>query len=250
MVLLICSSRMDVTTARLALPEVVLELGCNQCCSRTQRYPGSAVGYLQRLDLWVLTARMQEVSVTVCCRSTTGLNVAIMLLLGYGRSVILSLKPDAGAAAPLDYFSVLGECCYCCIAMLYDNPDWQDAMIAYIKDAWSCEKPQCFGHGYTYNYGSLGQILATDTNSAEVSRLAVCTTDPVVGWLKAAAYAAQSCCSVVGIQGGRSGPDFSLFLDVYVSRKLVSSASRSMNSSFFRKLGLWLAFRFKAVLAA
>ena len=33
--------------------------------------------------------------------------------------------------APTDYSAILGECCYCCIAMLYDNPEWQDAMIAY-----------------------------------------------------------------------------------------------------------------------
>jgi hypothetical protein len=81
--------------------------------------------------------------------------------------------------------------------MLYDNPTWQDAMIAYIADAWSCDKPQCFGHGYTYNSGTLGQILATDTNSAEVSRLAHCKEDPSFGWLKVAAYAALSCCSTV-----------------------------------------------------
>ena len=95
---------------------------------------------------------------------------------------------NAGAAAPLDYFSVLGECCYCCIAMLYDNPDWQDAMIAYIKDAWSCEKPQCFGHGYTYNYGPPGRSC-NRYQSVEVLRLATVPMDPVVGWLKAAAYA-------------------------------------------------------------
>jgi phage tail sheath gpL-like len=104
---------------------------------------------------------------------------------------------NAGAAAPLDYSAILGECCYCCIGMLYNVPNWQDAMIAYIADAWSCEKPQCFGHGYTYNTGTLSQILATFTNSAEVSRLAHCCTDPSLGWLKVAAYAALSCCSTV-----------------------------------------------------
>lgn len=112
--------------------------------------------------------------------------------------------------APLDYSAILGECCYCCVAMLYDDPDWQDGMIAYIADAWSCEKPQCFGHGYTYNTGTLGEILATDTNSAEVSRLAQCCTDPSIGWLKVAAYAALSCCSTVdnpelSIQGPQYG---------------------------------------------
>lgn len=109
-----------------------------------------------------------------------------------------------------DYQAILGECCYCCIGMLYANDDWQDAMIAYIASAWSCDKPQCFGHGYTYNYGTLGQILASDTNSAEVSRIAQCYSDPVVGWMKAAAYAAHSCCTAidhpeVSIQGPQFG---------------------------------------------
>jgi phage tail sheath gpL-like len=116
---------------------------------------------------------------------------------------------NAGAAAPLDYAAVLGECCYCCIGMLYDTPSWQDAMIAYIASAWSCDKPQCFGHGYTYNSGTLGQILASDTNSAEVSRIAHCTTDPSAGWLKVAAYAAQSCCSTVdNPEMSIQGPNF------------------------------------------
>lgn len=111
---------------------------------------------------------------------------------------------------PPDYAAILGECCYCCFAMCYDNQSWQDAAIAYIKDNWSCAKPQCFGHGYTYNSGTLGQILAADTNSPEVSRLAQCATDPSAGWLKAVAYATLSCCSTVdnpelSIQGPNFG---------------------------------------------
>lgn len=118
--------------------------------------------------------------------------------------------PVGGYAPVLDYAGTLGECCYCCIAMLYDTPAWQDEMIAYIANAWSCDHPQCFGHGYTYNLGTLGEILASDTNSAEVSRLAQCCTDPVFGWLKTAAYAAQSCCSAIdnpelSIQGPNYG---------------------------------------------
>jgi len=101
------------------------------------------------------------------------------------------------AFAVPNYDAILGECCYCCIGMLYANDDWQDAMIAYIASAWSCDKPQCFGHGYTYNYGTFGQILASDTNSAEVSRIAHCYSDPIVGWMKAAAYAAHSCCVTI-----------------------------------------------------
>lgn len=116
----------------------------------------------------------------------------------------------AGNPAPLDYEAILGECCYCCIGMLYDDPDWQDGMIEYIQSAWSCMKPQCFGHGYTYNSGSLGQILATDTNSEEVSRIASCVSDPILGWMQAAAYAVQSCCVTVdnpeiSIQGPNFG---------------------------------------------
>jgi hypothetical protein len=111
---------------------------------------------------------------------------------------------------PANYDAILGECCYCCIGMLYDNEIWQDAMIAYIASAWSCDKPQCFGHGYTYNQGTLGQILASDTNSAEVSRIAQCSTDPIMGWMKAAAYASHSCCQAVdhpemSIQGPNFG---------------------------------------------
>jgi len=111
--------------------------------------------------------------------------------------VAQSVQGANTAFTPPDYQAILGECCYCCIAMLYADDDWQDAMIEYIKSAWDCSKPQCFGHGYTYNYGSFGQIMSSDTNSAEVSRIAHCTTDPVAGWQKAAAYAALSCCSTI-----------------------------------------------------
>jgi phage tail sheath gpL-like len=110
-----------------------------------------------------------------------------------------------------NYDAILGECCYCCIGMLYAEDKWQDAMIAYIASAWSCDKPQCFGHGYTYNYGSFGQILASDTNSAEVSRIAHCFSDPIVGWLKAAAYAAHSCCSTIDHpEMSVQGPNFGI----------------------------------------
>ena len=113
------------------------------------------------------------------------------------------------AFTPPNYAAILGECCYCCVGMLYNNPTWQDAMVAYIATAWDCDKPQCFGHGYTYNSGTLGQIMATDTNSAEVSRLAHCCDDPSAGWLKVAAYAAQSCCSTVdNPEMSIQGPNF------------------------------------------
>ena len=116
---------------------------------------------------------------------------------GVEAVIVQSVQGAHGATTQLDYSAILGECCYCCIGMLYADDDWQDAMIEYIKSAWDCSKPQCFGHGYTYNYGTLGQILASDTNSAEVSRLAHCCDDPSAPWLKVAAYAALSCCSTV-----------------------------------------------------
>ena len=119
---------------------------------------------------------------------------------------------DVGAntAAPLpDYAAILGECCYCCIGMLYDDKVRQDAMIEYIASAWSCLKPQCFGHGYTYNTGTLGQILASDTNSAEVCRLAHCDSDPNLGWLKVAGFTTLSCCSTVdNPEMSIQGPNF------------------------------------------
>jgi hypothetical protein len=127
----------------------------------------------------------------------------------------------------LDYIALLGECCYCCIGMLYDDTYWQDAMIAYIASAWDCSKPQCFGHGYTYNTGTIGEIMSTDTNSAEVSRLAHCcgvdpTTgesygDPAIGWMKVAAYAAQSCCLAVDHpEMNIQGPDFGILRCVHI----------------------------------
>jgi|EndMetStandDraft_5_1072996.scaffolds.fasta_scaffold26017_4 phage tail sheath gpL-like len=129
--------------------------------------------------------------------------------MGVDAEIVQSVQGTNGPATMLDYSAILGECCYCCIGMLYAEDKWQDNMIAYIADAWSCLKPQCFGHGYTYNYGTLGQIMASDTNSAEVSRLAHCCTDPSAGWMKVAAYAALSCCSTVdNPEMSIQGPNF------------------------------------------
>jgi phage tail sheath gpL-like len=114
------------------------------------------------------------------------------LIYAWAHTVVGSVDPT-----PLDLITILGECCYCCAAVLSESPVLQAAMIAYLNDAWSCAKPQCFGQGYTYNAGSLGTILARDTNDAVISRLAHCPTDPIFPWLKVAAYAAKSCCSTV-----------------------------------------------------
>lgn len=117
-----------------------------------------------------------------------------------------------GATDPvaLDYATILGECCVCCYAMLYGNDDWQQGVIDYLTEAWACDKPQCFGHGYTYNAGTLGQVLASDTNSEVVSRVDHCPTETLFPWLKVAAYAVKSCCDTVdnpelSIQGPQFG---------------------------------------------
>lgn len=121
------------------------------------------------------------------------------------QTVVGSVDP-----APLTYANILGECCYCSFAMLYGDSPWQDGAIAYLDDAWSCLKPQCFGHGYTYSAGTLGQILAQDRNKETVSLLAHCNSDPNFPWLKVAAYAAHSCCTTVdnpeiAVQGPQYG---------------------------------------------
>lgn len=112
--------------------------------------------------------------------------------------------------APLDYATVFGECCVCCYGLLMDDEVIQDAVIDYFNEAWSCDTPQCFGHAYLYNTGTLGQILASDTNSAVASRLAQCCDAPIYGWMKIAAYTAKSCCDTVdnpelSIQGPQFG---------------------------------------------
>jgi phage tail sheath gpL-like len=116
----------------------------------------------------------------------------------------------AGDPLRLDYEPIYGECCVCCHALLSGDDAWQDGLVDYLDDQWSCEKPQCFGHGYTYNAGTLGEILASDTNTATISRLAHCDEDLNFPWLKVAAYAAKSCCLTVdnpeiSIQGPNFG---------------------------------------------
>ena len=150
---------------------------------------------------------------------------------------------QTAATAP-DYQAILGECCYCCIGMLYDAPAWQDAMIEYIASAWSCLKPQCFGHGYTYNSGTLGQILASDTNSAEVCRLAHCSGDPSLGWLKVAALR-HAVLLLDRRQPGDvdPGPELRRAVLRQARRRAASSASRLTSSSFCRRPASWSPFR-------
>lgn len=121
------------------------------------------------------------------------------------QTVVGSVDP-----APLDYADVLGECCYDCHALLSGNLIWQRGVRDHIRSNWDCTKPQCFGHGYTYNNGTLGQVLATGDNSPEFSRLAYPVNDANPPWLLVAAYAALSCCTAcdnweLSIQGREHG---------------------------------------------
>lgn len=118
--------------------------------------------------------------------------------------------PGAGDPQPIDYKAALGTCCYSCYALLGGSTKWQRGMRDWIRSAWDCTKPQCFGHGYTYNSGSLGQVLAVGDNSAEFSRLAVPVNDVNFPWAMVAAYAALSCCTAcvnpeLSIQGRNYG---------------------------------------------
>lgn len=123
-----------------------------------------------------------------------------------------TVRTTAGTGSPpaLDLISLTGECCYNVVAYLGEDEENQDAIRDYIRDAWSCEKPQCFGHGYTYSAGTLGQVLATGDNSPELSRLAFAVDSYDLPWLTLAAYAARSACIActrpeTSVQGPENG---------------------------------------------
>jgi phage tail sheath gpL-like len=122
---------------------------------------------------------------------------------------VVRTTPGSGDPLPADYATILQECCYSVIALLTGNVDAQDALVEYIKATWDCATPQCFGHGYTYNAGTLGEILATFTDSPEISRMAHCDDDPNFPWFKVAAYSAKSACSTV------DNPELSIQGSVY-----------------------------------
>ena len=86
----------------------------------------------------------------------------------------------------------------------------QGSVKTYLDSKWSCDEPQCFGHGYTYNNGSLGTVLATDVNAETLSKMDHADNHPTFPWLRVAAYVAASACRTVGqpeisIQGPNFG---------------------------------------------
>ncbi|MGL5736570.1 MAG: hypothetical protein ACRCYS_17035 [Beijerinckiaceae bacterium] len=125
---------------------------------------------------------------------------------------ITTTRPTAGAnnPAPINYANALGECCYDVFALLTDDRPWQRGLKDYIATKWSCDTPQCFGHGYTFNSGTIGQVLAAADNSAELSRVAVPLNPMSFPWERTINYAARSVCSAcdspeLNIQGKVNG---------------------------------------------
>lgn len=121
-------------------------------------------------------------------------------------------QTTAGVGAPVvpDLINLTGECCYNVVAFLNEDDDGQLVVGDYLKDAWSCDKPQCFGHGYVYNYGTLGQVLSTADNSETLSRLAYALNSYDLPYLTLAAYASLTACTAcsspeLSIQGTENG---------------------------------------------
>ena len=113
---------------------------------------------------------------------------------------------QTGVPAALNYDNLFGSCCVCCFGLLTDGVANQNNVINFIRSQWSCDRPQCFGHAYTWNAGTAPQILAQSSNSPEITRLAfwhlqppglpsAVQSFPVLPWLLTAAYAALSCCA-------------------------------------------------------
>lgn len=146
-------------------------------------------------------------------------NVLVPVVNWHGRMGYLpegvsftTTQTVVGATDPVapDYESIFGECCICAYALMSGNEDWQDSLQQYIESKWSCDQPQCFGHAYVYNRGSLGQVLAADTNAAVFSRMAESELTPLFPYLKVVAYAAVTACRTLdnpelNIQGNDFG---------------------------------------------
>jgi phage tail sheath gpL-like len=107
---------------------------------------------------------------------------------------LTTTRTTAGSANPsaINYLTALGTCCYDAYALLMDDATVQTALRDWLRSAWDCTKPQCFGHGYTWKTGTLGQILAMFDNSPEMSYLAAPVNDVNFPWAMTAVYAAAS----------------------------------------------------------
>lgn len=118
--------------------------------------------------------------------------------------------------APLDYASVLGTCCFSCYGLGIGDATLQENLRKYIDSRWDCERPQCFGHGYTFNSGTLGQVLATWDNQATLSSLAVGTNPLALPYMFVANQVALRCCQCERPELSMQGPDNGLLSCVKV----------------------------------
>jgi phage tail sheath gpL-like len=128
-----------------------------------------------------------------------------------GGVTVVTTRTVAGAGAPaaIDLITLFDQCCYSCITYLGEDTAMQKAVSDYLDDAWSCEKPQCFGEGFTYNAGTLGEVLATGNNS-RLQRVAYALDSFDLPYLTVANYAALTCCTAcddpeLSIQGPDNG---------------------------------------------
>lgn len=123
---------------------------------------------------------------------------------------VTTVRTTAGTGAPpaVDIINAAGDCCYNVVVYLGDDAANQDALRDYIRDAWSCDKPQCFGQGYVFNAGSLGQVLAKGDNSAELCRVAYALDSFDLPYLTVSSYGAKSACiACVNPEVSIQGPD-------------------------------------------
>lgn len=124
---------------------------------------------------------------------------------------VTTVRTIDGVGAPIapNLITIFDECCYSCIAYLGEDDAGQKAVTDYLDDAWSCDKPQCFGEGFTYNVGTLGQVLAKSDNSL-IQRVAISLESQEFPWAVVANYAALTCCTAcdspeISIQGPNFG---------------------------------------------
>jgi phage tail sheath gpL-like len=118
---------------------------------------------------------------------------------------VACVSATVGSVDPtaLNYATVLGSCCYSIYALLSGNSAWQLSLENWIRSAWACNipagfnnaVPQCFGHGYTFNAGSLGTVLSEGDNAEVFCRIAYPLNDPNAPYFLTAAFAARSACS-------------------------------------------------------
>jgi hypothetical protein len=91
---------------------------------------------------------------------------------GVAFGTVARTTTGAGNPAPVDYEATLGTCCFYVFGLATEDPVWHEALRAYLDTRHDCSRPQCFGVGYVYTAGTLGQVLATWDNQRVLPALA------------------------------------------------------------------------------